>query len=204
MEMKNSDASGLNLRKVKRGKGLLCIADISGFTNFVRQTELNVGLKMTKILLQAIIESNQLNLNVSEIEGDAVLFYRYGKPPKREQILFQFEEMLKVFHKKLERTNKKRKLPFELSLKLIVHYGEISQYTIGNFTKLYGQSVIEVHRLLKTSIKHSQYALLTDDYLKESFPMLGQNVNRHCEILEYLRKLCCTYFPYEMQSKEEK
>ena len=48
------DAHELNLRKIKKRKGLLLIASLSGFTNFTRQTELTVGLKMSKRFLQAI------------------------------------------------------------------------------------------------------------------------------------------------------
>ena len=194
--MKTNKNSENKLQGVKNKSGLLCIADISGFTTFVRKEELSLGLKFTKAFLQAIIESNHLNLHISEIEGDAVFFYRFGTPPTAEEILLQFEKMLSVFHKKLRRINKGRELPHDLSLKLIVHYGEMSQYRLKGFTKLYGQCVIEVHRLLKSSVEHKQYALLTDDYLKSTAATLTTE-NRQCKMVEELRKLCYTYFPYE-------
>jgi len=56
--------------------GLLCIADISGFTHFVRNTDLESGSSITQALMKAIIDSNILGLQVSEIEGDAVFFYK--------------------------------------------------------------------------------------------------------------------------------
>ena len=54
-------------------KGLIFIPDISGFTNFVKKIDDELGWKITRELLIEIIESNPLYLEISEIEGDAVL-----------------------------------------------------------------------------------------------------------------------------------
>jgi len=194
--MKNIDASFSNPAQSK--SGLLVIADISGFTQFVRDTDLEMGQSITQAFLQAIIDSNTLGLQISEIEGDAVFFYKFGTPPTAEYILKQFEQMLEAFHKNLQRINHDREIPFELALKLIVHYGEMSEYQLMGFKKLYGQSVIEVHRLLKSSVKHTQYALLTDDYVKSSHSTLDNGgARRQCKILKALRKLCYSYFSYQ-------
>ncbi len=60
---------------------LIFIPDISGFTRFVTETETRHASHIISELIEAILESNQLDLSVSEIEGDAVLFYRLGRPP---------------------------------------------------------------------------------------------------------------------------
>jgi hypothetical protein len=54
--------------------GLIFIPDISGFTKFVTETELEHSRYIIEELLEAIINSNELGLNISEIEGDAILF----------------------------------------------------------------------------------------------------------------------------------
>lgn len=61
--------------------GLIFIPDISGFTRFVHEVDVSVGSYVTYELLSTIIEENHLRLCISEIEGDAVFFYRYGPPP---------------------------------------------------------------------------------------------------------------------------
>ena len=64
-------------------KGLIFIPDISGFTNFVKKIDIELGRKITRELLIEIIESNPLYLEISEFEGDAVLYYKQGKPIKK-------------------------------------------------------------------------------------------------------------------------
>ena len=54
--------------------GLVVIVDISGFTKFVFETELIAGKDIVSDLLLSIINANKLNLNIAEIEGDAVFF----------------------------------------------------------------------------------------------------------------------------------
>ena len=54
-------------------KALIYIPDISGFTKFVTQTEISHSNHIIAELIEIIINANDLNLQISEIEGDAVL-----------------------------------------------------------------------------------------------------------------------------------
>lgn len=81
--------------------GTIFIVDISGYTTFVRETQNAVGLPTVSKLLKEIISSNYLLFKVSEIEGDAILFYRYGMPYPVDVILRQFEVMLLAFNKRI-------------------------------------------------------------------------------------------------------
>ncbi|HEU4575893.1 MAG TPA: DUF2652 domain-containing protein, partial [Chitinophagaceae bacterium] len=74
-------------------KGLLFIPDISGFTRFVHESEIEHSRILIQELLEVIINANQAGLEISEIEGDAILFYRYGNPPSLEEIYRQVEKM---------------------------------------------------------------------------------------------------------------
>ncbi len=74
-------------------KSLIFIPDISGFTKFVNATEIEHSNIIISSLLENIINRNQLNLKVSEIEGDAVLFYRFGTPPKVKEVIDQARNM---------------------------------------------------------------------------------------------------------------
>lgn len=55
-------------------KGLLFIPDISGFTKFVHENEIEHSRIIIEELLENIINSNEIGLKISEVEGDAVLF----------------------------------------------------------------------------------------------------------------------------------
>ena len=67
-------------------KGLLFIPDISGFTRFVNESEINHSRLIIQELLETLINANQIGLQVSEIEGDAILFYKFGNPPDLAQL----------------------------------------------------------------------------------------------------------------------
>jgi hypothetical protein len=111
-------------------KGLIFIPDISGFTNFVKKTDIDLGRKITRELLIEIIESNPLYMDISELEGDAVLYFKEGKPIEIETLLSGFQEIMKRFNKKYQQLRDLYKIEAELSLKLIVHYGSISTFQL--------------------------------------------------------------------------
>src|SRR6266480_3685460 len=82
-------------------KGLLFIPDISGFTRFVNETEIDHSRLIIQELLEVLINANQIGLQVSEIEGDAILFYKFGECPDLEELYKQVEKMFCEFHRSL-------------------------------------------------------------------------------------------------------
>lgn len=153
---------------------LICIPDISGFTAFMRSVDFEVSSEVIPALLNEIIYSNEINLKVSEIEGDAVLFFRKGTlPPFQELVdqckLFytQFYDKMDVLLKKFKDLHKGVEFPDILGLKIILHYGaEIGMVQIGNHIKLMGEDVITAHRLLKNNVPISEYILISDTLLE--------------------------------------
>ncbi len=150
--------------------GMLMIPDISGFTDFVISTEISVGKYITENLIQSIINSNILCLEISEIEGDAVLFYKYRHLPTFQETLMQIEQTYGEFSKELWKLSQQLNLQIPLSLKTIVHYGAFTSYRIGKFEKLYGATVVEAHKMLKNRVaQRPPYALFSDTFLKANF-----------------------------------
>ena len=80
---------------------LLFIPDISGFTKFVHETEITHSEHIIAELLESLIDANEMGLEVSEIEGDAILFYRAGKKPTVVETLAQVQRMYIKFHSAL-------------------------------------------------------------------------------------------------------
>jgi Protein of unknown function (DUF2652) len=58
----------------KAQEGLLVLADISGYTTFVTQTEMDHSWEILHELLEVMVRSAQGKLDVSQVEGDAILF----------------------------------------------------------------------------------------------------------------------------------
>ncbi|SEL95127.1 Protein of unknown function [Aquimarina amphilecti] len=154
---------------------LLCIPDISGFTQFMSTTNIELSSKVIPSLLNRVIYANKLDLKVSEIEGDAILFYKTGALPTFTELIYQcrlfyteFYEQLKILHKQYIDIDGGRSIPEILGLKIVLHYGnEISAVPIGKNIKLMGEDVIIAHRLLKNKIPINEYILLSESLLSE-------------------------------------
>ena len=158
-------------------KGLLFIPDISGFSRFVTETEIGHSRLIIQELLEILINSNDLGLEISEIEGDAILFYKFGEPPALEVLYSQVEKMFCAFHKNLMGYEMHRYCQCracisakELTLKVITHYGEFTGYQIKNFKKLIGKDLIVAHQLLKNDIPEHEYWIITRNLSGESQP----------------------------------
>ena len=136
-------------------EGIILIPDFSGFTEFVFNTKLYTGEYIVRQLLSTLIDVNDQYFEISEIEGDAILFYRYDENPSYQSISTMLWKMRSAFNRKIEELSKSLSTKIDLALKFIVHYGSFSQYNIGNFRKLYGKTIVEAHQLLKTEWQNS-------------------------------------------------
>ena len=153
---------------------LICIPDISGFTRFMSDTNIELSAKVIPALLNEIIYANEIGLKVSEIEGDAILFFKKGDlPPFRDLIdqcksfFTQFYERLDLLTKKFSKEKGIDNVP-ELGLKIILHFGQdVQSVQIGNRIKLMGEDVIIAHRLLKNDIKEDEYLLISEHLLNQ-------------------------------------
>jgi hypothetical protein len=149
--------------------GLIFIPDISGFTQFVTSVELKHSQHIIQELLELLLDANIMELNVSDVEGNAILFYKFGELPDLIEIYQQVEKMFRDFHKHLELYETRRTChcnacitAIHLSLKIISHYGEFTEYRINKFHSLFGKDIIISHRLLKNEITQHEYWLITD------------------------------------------
>lgn len=153
----------------KANSTLLFIPDISGFTEFVNKTEISHSRHIISELLELIINSDKNGMSVSEIEGDAVLFFK-DEVPSVSDLIEQCQFTFKNFHSHLQRYDTERicrcgacETASKLSLKFIVHAGNVEKINIKEHHKLHGKDVILAHRLLKNSIDLSEYILISDN-----------------------------------------
>lgn len=151
-------------------KSLLFIPDISGYTEFVQNTEVEHSQHVIAELLEILIDANTEQLQLAEVEGDALFFYKEGEVPSREKLLAQVETMFTAFYSHLNLLEKNRICPCNacatapnLELKIIAHSSTLQFISVQNKRKPFGPEVIEAHRLLKNSIKSNNYILISQD-----------------------------------------
>ena len=150
-------------------KSLLFLPDISGFTEFVQSTEVEHSQHVIAELLEILIEANTIGLELAEIEGDALFFYKEEQLPSLAEFLGQVESMYTAFYSHLRRLKEHRICPCnacakapELELKIIAHSGEIQFISVHNNRKPFGTQVIEAHRLMKNSVPSDNYIRLSE------------------------------------------
>lgn len=175
-------------------RSLLFIPDISGFTKFVNETEIVHGVHIISELLEIIIKSNTLNLKVAEIEGDAVLFYKHtNKKPSIDDIFEQCKKMFVAFHQHIKLYDRDRicncgscsSAP-QLTLKFIIHYGDVIERNILGHFQLMGADVTTVHKLLKNDILENEYILISENsYAKTPSKKIPNWFNLITESEEY-------------------
>ena len=154
---------------------LICIPDISGFTEFMTKVDFELGSKVIPSLLNNIIYSNEIGLKISEIEGDAVLFFRQGPLPPLKSVIDQCKLFYSEFYIHLEELRKQNngsknaeRIPEILGLKIILHFGEqVAPIKIDKHIKLMGEDVIAAHRLLKNHVPIDEYILLSEELLAQ-------------------------------------
>jgi len=160
---------------------ILLIADISGFTQFMRLHRMATShaKQIVVRLLQSIISASAPPLRLAELEGDAAFFYALY-PTKKElpqalaAVKTQLPEFFRSFYRALHQTCDLRLCVCEactrvedLRLKIVMHAGEVAIERIQSFEKLFGLDVILVHRLLKNPLPAREYVLMTEEIYRE-------------------------------------
>jgi hypothetical protein len=150
--------------------GHLVIADISGYTQFLTDNELEHANGIIGELLNSVIGAIQAPLTVSGIEGDAV--FMYGVMPEAmsgQTVLESVELMYCSFAGALETMVLNTTCRCDacaniggLGLKIVMHCGQFMKTEIGGRETLSGPDVILTHRLLKNRIREDTGI---DDYM---------------------------------------
>ena len=158
----------------------LVLADISGYTRFIRLHRYSLihAEGIITDLLDQVIQASDAPLDVYEIAGDSVTFYAEsdGTPAMAEAIFKQVEGFFEAFRKREGELISDCRLCAcdacrnvgQLRLKAVLHHGEAAIQNFRQFLKIAGEDVILAHRLLKNSISGSEYVLATDAFFNIS------------------------------------
>jgi hypothetical protein len=164
--------------ETKTQTGYLVLADISGYTFFLANTELEHADIALGYLLESIVGKLSAGLTISKLEGDAVFAYvDDGKLPGGSSLLELIDDTYLAFRKEAEALHRRSTCPCKacqaiptLDLKFIVHHGEFIVKQVAGIKDLLGTDVNLVHRLLKNHVAESigwkGYALFTNPVLE--------------------------------------
>ncbi|MBX3191825.1 MAG: DUF2652 domain-containing protein [Labilithrix sp.] len=179
-------------------RALLVIADIGGYTKFMRVHRINLAHAQYVVaqLLEAVIDGAEPRLELAKLEGDAAFFYALvpeGASKKKDAVA-AFAEIVAS----IRRAFIARRMELEtdrlcncdsctqagqLKLKFVAHVGEVAFQKVKRYTELAGVDVIFVHRLLKNSVPIAEYALMSEPVFQavEPFAQLGRPTNEDLE-----------------------
>ena len=172
----------------KLQEGLLVLADISGYTAFVAQTEVDHSWEILHELLDTIVRSVEGKLDVSQVEGDAILFI---SGLSDEEVVKAVEHTFVRFHRRLRDMQSVTTCLCNacanigiLKLKFVVHHGSFSRQRLGVVEQLHGTDVIVAHRLLKNKVPSKEYLLVTQAVLERLPPQRQGRFTPYSEVYD--------------------
>jgi len=178
-------------------QGYLVLADISGFTPFVADSELAHSQEILSEILKLIIRNFTPTLTLAEVEGDAVFAYAPHQKLRRGETLLEIiEATYLAFRDKRESSRRMatcrckacQMIPM-LDLKFVTHYGDFVLQNVAGTKKPLGSCVNLAHRLLKNSVSKATgwrgYALFSEQSL-EKMDIYPNNMHTQVESYEHL------------------
>ncbi|MCV7398015.1 DUF2652 domain-containing protein [Mycobacterium paraseoulense] len=150
-------------------RAVLIIADIGGYTHYMQWNRTHLAHAQLTVagLLESVIDAGR-GLKLAKLEGDAAFFWA---PDGDAKVLVcdRLARMRAAFIARRERFQKDLACECascaqldKLSLKFVVHQGEVAEQRVKRHLELAGFDVILVHRMLKNLVPVVEYILMTD------------------------------------------
>ena len=195
----------------KTQTGYLVLADISGFTSFVAQTEIDHAHLALSFLLETIMEKLSSLLTIFQLEGDAVFAYaEESQLQEGKSLLGLIDQTYLAFREKALALYAGATCPCRackalptLDLKFMVHHGEFVIQQVAGVRHLLGTDVNLLHRLSKNHVSESTgwrgYALFTNQGLehmqtdKDAFVQQTESYEHLGEVETYVRDMHVRY-----------
>ena len=195
----------------KTQTGYLVLADISGYTSFVAQTEIEHADLALSFLLETIVEQISGLLTIGQLEGDAVFAYiEESRLQEAKSLLDLVDQTYLAFREKALALYSQATCPCRacralptLDLKFMVHHGEYLIQQVAGVRHLLGTDVNLIHRLAKNHVSESTgwkgYALFTNQGLerlqtdKTSFVRQTESYEHLGDVETYVRDMHVRY-----------
>jgi hypothetical protein len=162
-------------------RALLLLADIGGYTEFMRLHRLNLAhsQEITQRLLESMLDAVPA-LKLVEVEGDA-LFLSDVRDERGESrasdCVSSALAMYRAFHTQQQWMVAHNLCVCDacrqigrLRVKFVAHLGEVVTQRIRDSEKLVGVDVITVHRMLKNTVPAAEYVLMSEPLYQDLEP----------------------------------
>lgn len=158
--------------------GYLVLADISGYTSYLANVELEHANEILTSLLEVIVENFKTILTISKLEGDAVFANVDEELIARPESLLELIENTYLAFRRYRDSSKRSTTCIckacqnmnGLELKFFVHHGDYMVQNISGIRELVGSDVNLIHRLTKNHITENTgwnaYALFTQSAME--------------------------------------
>lgn len=141
-------------------KGYFIITDISGYTEYLTESELDHAHETLQSLFDVQLEHIKFPLKISGFRGDAIFLYTpemcFINPQSfletLENLYIVFSDTLRQMKFNTSCQCRACKNMDKLDLKMCVHYGEYLVQKLGDREELLGADVIVPHRMLKNNV----------------------------------------------------
>jgi hypothetical protein len=155
------------------------IADISGYTGYLADVELEHAEDILSDLLGVIVTALRPNFRLSRIEGDAAFMFAMNETIDGSMLLDTIERCYFGFRRRRRDIRQATSCECnaclriqDLDLKFVVHHGPALLQRVAGHQELLGMGAIVVHRLLKNEVVErtgmSAYALISQDCIDAS------------------------------------
>jgi uncharacterized protein YndB with AHSA1/START domain len=179
------------------------IADISGYTSFMAEVELDHAHDIIADLMNTLLKRLRPTFRLAKFEGDAAFVYAVADKidgsrmqDAVESAYFAFRKRLRNIKQSTTCTCKACSRMQDLDLKFVAHHGEFIKQRMGGREELAGSDVILVHRLLKNAagerVGGHAYALYSDASIRATgIDPVAQGLTEHHEAIDILGNVTC-------------
>ena len=155
------------------------IADISGYTGYLADVELDHAQDILADLIGAVVTALRPNFRLAKLEGDAAFTFMTAETIDGSMLLDTIERCYFGFRRRRRDVrqatscacNACTRIP-DLDLKFVVHHGTAIHQKVAGRQELVGSDVIVAHRLLKNEVVErlgiEAYALISQQCIDAS------------------------------------
>lgn len=141
-------------------QAFLCVADITGYTGYLNDSELEHARGTLTDLLEILVDHAGPPMRISKLEGDAVFSYAFQDAfTDGRMFLDMVEGTYVAFRRAIDMMVLNNTCQCNacanvssLDLKFVIHFGSFLTQSVGGHDELLGPDVNLVHRLLKNTV----------------------------------------------------
>lgn len=191
------------------------IADISGYTGYLADVELDHAQDILADLIGAVVTALRPNFRLAKLEGDAAFTFAPVETIDGSMLLDTIERCYFGFRRRRRDVSQATscecnacvRIP-DLGLKFVVHHGVAILQKVAGRQELLGSDVIVVHRLLKNEVVEklgiNAYALISQQCIDASdIDPAALGMRRHTETYDRIGDVQAWAHDLERRWQEE-